>query len=102
MGRRKHLEPENPNNIVTTWIHAETKLGNTIESAMQSLNNSTGNHYAVNRAYLWERGRNLPGRNVFNYMLSRTIPVVLSDLKISHSKAVKISEKLTMPKSFNE
>lgn len=102
MGSRKRLQPADPNNIVTTWINVELSLGNSVKEAMEGLNQRTGNHYAPDRAYMWERGRSLPGRDVYDYMLERTLPVVLSELKLKKSVVKKVSQKLTMPKNSKE
>ncbi len=102
MANKKRLEPTNPDNIVTTWVQAELSQGKTIKEAMEGLNDHVGTHYAPDRAYMWERGRSLPGREVFNYMLFRTIPIVLSEYKLKKSVVEKLSNKLTMPKLLNE
>lgn len=67
----------NDQNLITTWIEANSRCGEPIKLALDQLNTDLGTCYGHNHLSMWRRGVRQPSARVVSYMLKRCLHYAL-------------------------
>lgn len=86
--------PKEPrkDNIVTTWRETRPSLS----VARDELNQALGTSYGSSRIGEWERGARQPTAAALNYMIGRTLPVILEDYGLDAEDIEALVNRLTL------
>lgn len=82
-------------NLVTSWRRIMTEHGKkSLAEALSIMNQDLGANYFHHRITAWEQGKRQPSQQVINYMLSKVLPVILSEYGLTIAQANIIIQQI--------
>ena len=87
-------------NLIVTWLAAETESGDSVQTAMSSMNEILGARYSYNHLSMWRNGRRSPGSpEAINYLMDIALPYALDEagIRANGAKTAKLKSLLFLP-----
>lgn len=87
-------------NLVTSWRRIMRAHGaKNLAEALSIMNQDLGTHYFHHRITAWEQGKRQPSQQVINYMLSKILPVILSEYGLTIDQSNQVIQQIKIADS---